>query len=69
MRLNAKAALQGFTRQMQRLPAVLRKTLGWKIPQDAMAKERAAFRSNIALEPLLPDVRDVRRGLINIAAR
>jgi len=28
----------------------LRKTLGWKTPEEAMAEEPAAFRSNVALE-------------------
>jgi len=27
-----------------------RKTLGWKTPEEAMAEELAAFRSNVALE-------------------
>ena len=26
------------------------KTLGWKTPEEAMAEERAAFRSTVALE-------------------
>jgi hypothetical protein len=26
------------------------KTLGWKTPEEAMAEELAAFRSNVALE-------------------
>ena len=28
----------------------LRKTLGWKTAEEAMAKELAAFRSNVALK-------------------
>jgi len=27
-----------------------RQTLGWKTPEEAMAEEPAAFRSNVALE-------------------
>jgi len=27
-----------------------RKTIGWKTPEEALAKELAAFRSNVTLE-------------------
>ena len=39
--------LNDATRLMNQRP---RKTLGWKTPEEAMAEELAAFRSNVALE-------------------
>jgi IS30 family transposase len=39
--------LNDVARLMNQRP---RKTLGWKTPEEAMAEELAAFRSNVALE-------------------
>jgi IS30 family transposase len=39
--------LKDMARLMNQHP---RKTLGWKPPEEAMAEELAAFRSNVALE-------------------
>ena len=39
--------LNDLARLMNQRP---RKTLGWKSPEEAMAEEFAAFRSNVALE-------------------
>ncbi len=43
----SQTELNDVARLMNQRP---RKTLGWKTPEEAMAEERAAFRSNVALE-------------------
>ena len=40
--------LNDVARLMNQRP---RTTLDWNTPEEAMAEERAAFRSNVALEP------------------
>lgn len=58
---SAKAALESFTRQMQRLPAFLRQsltydrgsereTLDWRTPEEVMSKEISNFHNCVALE-------------------
>jgi len=43
----SQTELNNVARLMNQRP---RKTLGWKTPEEAMAEELAAFRSNVALE-------------------
>jgi IS30 family transposase len=43
----SQTELNDVARMMNQRP---RKTLGWKTPEEAMAEELAAFRSNVALE-------------------
>jgi IS30 family transposase len=43
----SQTQLNDVARLMNQRP---RKTLGWKTPEEAMAEELAAFRSNVALE-------------------
>jgi IS30 family transposase len=43
----SQTELNNVARLMNQRP---RKTLGWKTPEEAMAKELEAFRSNVALE-------------------
>ena len=43
----SQTELNDVTRLMNQRP---RKTLGWKTPEDAMAEELAAIKSNVALE-------------------
>ena len=43
----SQTELNDVARLMNQRP---RKTLGWKTPEEAMAEELAAFRSNVALE-------------------
>ena len=43
----SQTELNDVARLMNQRP---RKTLGWKTPEEAMAEELAAFRSNAALE-------------------
>ena len=43
----SQSELNDVARLMNQRP---RKTLGWKTPEDAMAEDLAAFRSNVALE-------------------
>ncbi len=43
----SQTELNDVARLMNQRP---RKALGWKTPEEAMAEELAAFRSNVALE-------------------